>query len=406
MKKLLSLVLAVTMTWCLAACGGNNDSGNTSSDNNSTGTGTVSTEPAGNTDSDGGVITLAVVAPMTGQDAEYGKGYQIATQIMADKWNSEGGLLGKQIELKFFDDKGSPEEAANVAEQVVADPSITAVVGHFSSTCSMAAAPVYQEHGMLQIAPCASHKDYTSIGDWMWRVSPLSADEAHTVSDFVTSYWEAEKVGQLVMNNDWGAGIAENELNYLKEINPDIEVFQEFVVEGNDDYGPIITNFLAAGVDVVICDATYTLTAPFVKQLRQASPDMRVVAHVNCAASQVIEILGDDGDEYYCSANWSPCFTDDLTPFFMEEYAKRSDGAVPIGDTAQVFDAISVLLQAIDNCGSTDREAIRSELANIEYTGLTGTINFDENRECSRNYSMVYWDVETNSWIQNTEWNA
>ena len=391
MKRLLSVVLTLALTCCLVACGGNDNTVN----------GDPSADPP-----DGDTITLAVVAPMTGQDAEYGKGYQIATQIMADKWNEEGGLLGKEIVLKFFDDRGSPEEAASVAEQVVADDSITAVIGHFSSTCSMAAAPVYQEHGMLMIAPCASHEDFTGIGDWMWRVSPLSTDEARTVSEFVANYWGAEKIGQLVMNNDWGIGIAQNEFDYLSELNPDIEIVQEFVSEGNDDYGPVITNFLSADVDAVICDATYTLTAPFVKQLRQASPDIRVVAHVNCAATQVVEILGEDGDNYYCSANWSPCFTDDLTAFFMEEYAARSDGAIPIGDTAQVFDAISVLLQAIDNCGSTDREAIRDELAQIEYVGLTGTINFDENRECSRNYSMVYWDTDTGAWVLNTEWNA
>ncbi len=403
MKRVISILLALVVLASLAACGSQSAAGTSTPASTETSSAAAPAAPAEQT-AEEEVITLAVVAPMTGQDAEYGNGYKVATSILADKWNEAGGCAGKKVVLKFFDDKGSPEEAASVAEQVVADESITAVIGHFSSSCSMAAAPVYQEHSMLQVAPCASHEGYTKLGDWMWRVSPLSADEGNTIADFVGKYWKAEKVGQLILNNDWGAGIAETEAAALKEINPDIEIIQEFVVDGNDDYGPIITNFLSAGVDAVICDSTYAVTAPFVRQIKEAAPDLRVTAHVNCCAQQVIDILGEYADGYYCSANWSPCFTDEQTPYFLEQYAARTNGGVPIGDTAQVFDAISVLLQAIDNCGSTDREAIRAELAEIEYVGLTGIINFDENRESHRSYGMVFWNSEAGEWQQNTEW--
>lgn len=391
MKKVVSMLLSLVLLLSLSACG--NAGGGASGDS------------SGGSSND--VVKFAVVGPMTGANAEYGLGFRQSAQIMADKWNAQGGVNGKQIELVVYDDKQSAEEAANVAEQIVANDDIVAVIGHHVSTCSMAAAPIYQDHGMLEVSPCSSHADFTAIGNWIWRVSPLSSDEALSVSKFVVSYWDAKKVGILVMNSDWGLDISELETEYLKELNPNIEIVTEYTVEGNDDYGPIVTNFKNAGVDTIICAATYTMTAPFSKQMRAAVPEINLIAHCNCQVSQVTDILGADGDEFTCSASWSPTFTDDETKYYLEKYKEMdANDTTPTGEFAQYYDTMGVLLQACKNAGSFDREAICKELADIEYTGLSGILNFDEKRDCPRDYGIVQWSVSANDWIQNTEWNA
>ena len=74
--------------------------------------------------------------------------------------------------------------------------------------------------------------------------------------------------------------------------------------------------------------------------------------------------------------------------------------------SAQYYDTVAVVLEAIKAAGTTDREAVRSALAGIEYTGLSGVMKFDENRDCPRDYGVVYWDTSDNNWHQNTEWNT
>ena len=197
---------------------------------------------------------------------------------------------------------------------------------------------------------------------------------------------------------------ADLEKEYISAINPNVVFTEEVVSEGNDDYSSVVTNFQAAGVETVICAATYTLSAPFAKQMRTANPDINLIAHGNCQVSQLTDILGEQGDNFSCSCAWSPIFTDEGTKYFVEKYAEKDD-ATPIGDYAQYYDTVGVLLQAITNVGSTDREAIRAELATIEYDGLSGHLNFDENRDCPRDYGIVYWDTADSAWHQNTEWN-
>jgi len=82
---------------------------------------------------------LGVMGPITGTNAEYGKGFQIATKMAADEINAKGEI---RIELIVKDSKGDPKESADIARQFAEDPSIYAIIGDFSSSCCMAAAPI------------------------------------------------------------------------------------------------------------------------------------------------------------------------------------------------------------------------------------------------------------------------
>lgn len=394
MKKIFCALLAVAMLLAIGCTGpaANTDPGGSTPAVNNTETPATSGEEK---------VYFAVVGPMTGDSAEYGIGFRQSAQIMVDNWNAKGGLLGKTIELKVYDDKGTPEEAANVAEQIVADGSIVAVIGHFASSCSMAAAPIYQDHGMLQISPTSSHADFTGIGDWIWRVSPLSSDESRTVAKTVLNHFNAKTVGILVLNNDWGRESGEMCEMYLEQFKGDreITIVKEFVVEGNDDYSSVVTNFVSAGVDTVVCSATYPVAAPFLVQMKAAMPEVNAIAHGNCQVQQVLDILGDQSEGFVCSAAWSHIFVDDASVDYVTKYkAMDANGINPIGDFAQYFDTCGVIFQAIENIGTFDREAIREELKTIEYDGLSGKIKFDEKRDCPRDYGTVV--AKNGEWTQ------
>ena len=72
---------------------------------------------------------------------------------------------GKKIKLVDYDDANSSEQAASIAEKIVGDETISAVLGHFSSGVAMTAAEVYQEAGIALVNGSAAHMDYAKIGD-------------------------------------------------------------------------------------------------------------------------------------------------------------------------------------------------------------------------------------------------
>ncbi len=350
-------------------------------------------------------ISFAVCGPMTGDNAEYGIAFRQAAQCQADIWNEKGGLLGKQIKLVVYDDKGSPEEAANIAQQIVSNKEIVAVIGHFTSSCSMAAAPIYQENAMLEVSPTSSHADYPKIGDWMFRTTQRPFEEEYSLCDYIINKVpDVKKVGILILNNDWGiqAGeIAEKMLKqYAAEAGRKIDIVVERVVEGSDDYSSVVINFKNAGIDTAYNCSTYTVAVPFLNQLKTAMPDVRVFTHFNTMVPQMTEVLGKKAVGIVATAIFAPFYSDPLVQEFVERFkAIDAKGRNPIPDSALYYDASGILFSAVANAGTVDRENIRQALKVIEYDGVTGHLKFNENRECPRSNRFVVVD-ENLEWVE------
>ena len=62
---------------------------------------------------------------------------------------------------------------------------------------------------------------------------------------------------------------------------------------------------------------------------------------------------------------------------FRQEYQKAFN-KIPGMTASYSFDGMSVLIEAIKNAGSNDREKIQKSLKNIRYNGVTGIIQFDD----------------------------
>ena len=154
MKKLLSILLTLVMLLSMVACA-------SSSANEST---QESAAPA--TES----YKIAVAAALSGGSAEEGSYIKNGVQLVVDEINEAGGINGKKVELVSYDDQNDPKNAATVANAIAADDSILAVVGHTNSSCSLAAAAVYEDAGIPQIICSASSPKISDAGEYIFRV--------------------------------------------------------------------------------------------------------------------------------------------------------------------------------------------------------------------------------------------
>src|SRR5262245_34370541 len=78
------------------------------------------------------VTRVAVALPLTGDIAALGQGLNRASALALEEQNAQGRFAGFKVEMVSFDDRSDPREAVSVANRIVSDPSIVAVVGHFN----------------------------------------------------------------------------------------------------------------------------------------------------------------------------------------------------------------------------------------------------------------------------------
>ena len=335
-----------------------------------------------NTSTSGGTFKIAVAGPLTGDNAEYGNGFKNAAEMMVAKYNAEGGVLGKQIELVAYDDKGTGEEAASVAQKIASDKSIVGVIGHFSSGACMAATPTYQENSIINISPSASHPDYTKEGNFIFRNNTVITTEAAEAVGLAVDKLGKKKIGMISIKTDWGTSTAAVVKKIIEEqfASKGVTlVAAEEVVEGSDDYSPNVTKLKEAGAEAIICCSMYNTLAPFAKQYKQIDPNIQIVGFSNAYSQQLIKLGGSAVEGVVFPTIFFHESTDAKVKSFVDAYKGKYTDA-PSSLTAQAYDSVGILLEAIKKAGSLDRSAIRDQVASSNYEGVTGLTKFDDNR--------------------------
>jgi branched-chain amino acid transport system substrate-binding protein len=337
-----------------------------------------------------GTIKIAVAGPMTGDNAEYGKGFVNAANMMVDQWNAKDGVLGKKIEVVPYDDKNSGEEAASIAQKIVSDKDIIGVIGHFASGVSMAAAPTYQENKVIEISPSASHPDYSGMGTYIFRNNTVINVEAAAGLDMAINDLGKKNIGIISIKTDWGTSTSAIVKKLVTEkASTGVKVVaHEEVMEGSDDYSPAITKLNAAGADVVICVGMYNLVAPVSKQYKQVNPNIAVVGFSNAYSQQLLDLGGKAVEGLRFPVIFFSGSENPKVKTYVDEYKKRF-GSTPSALTSQAYDSVGILLEAIKTAGTTDRAKVRDAVAAIKYDGVTGNTVFNEKRDVQKSFVKV-----------------
>ena len=155
-----------------------------------------------------GPIRIATVGPITGDGAVWGTQQQQGVELAIIDINAAGGLLGRQVELVPFDDKADAKEAVSVAQRIVDDLSISAVIGHVYSGNTIAAGPVYTKGGVPLVAVAATNpKVVESGGEYVFRINLSDAAAGADMANYVVGKLGKKSIAVLRDQNDYAQGV-------------------------------------------------------------------------------------------------------------------------------------------------------------------------------------------------------
>ncbi|HEX9117385.1 MAG TPA: branched-chain amino acid ABC transporter substrate-binding protein, partial [Anaerolineae bacterium] len=213
----------------------------------------------------GGVINIGLEAPLTGDYADEGQGFQKAVQLLVDQANAAGGINGQQVKLFIEDDKGDPKEASLVADRLVSDK-VIAVIGGYNSSATEPASAIYNREGILHVTPSAtavrlSTKGYTNF----FRVCFLDDRQGLFAATFMNKVLNAKAVAILHDNSTYAQGLAEATKASLDKLNVKI-VFYDAINPKDNDFSPTLTKLKASNPDVIYYTGYYAQGGLLLKQ--------------------------------------------------------------------------------------------------------------------------------------------
>lgn len=139
------------------------------------------------------------------RDLLYGQGLQLALE----QANAEGGIAGRKLKLEQVDDGGAVDRARLVAQQLVDDPTVVAVIGHHQSHVTAAAAPIYELGGVLLISATSTIPNLASQNYRLVFQTPFTGvDVGHSMAELALQrgcrrlaiYYSREDHGRALAN--------------------------------------------------------------------------------------------------------------------------------------------------------------------------------------------------------------
>jgi ABC-type branched-subunit amino acid transport system substrate-binding protein len=325
-------------------------------------------------------IKIGGLAPLSAPGAVGGgEAMRDAMKIAEADLNAAGGALGCDIEVVIADTEGLPEKAAAMMNRLITQDGVVAVGGGYHSSVGVASKDVANDAGIPVVF--AETWNDTITGDkqkFIFRIAPLSSWASATIWKFAILTPGLKKVAILTENTDYGIPAAEETTKGL--VANGIESATFGVDIGTQDYSGIVERIKAFDPGYVIVLATGEAGYNFAQQAADAGigpMDVPFQAGQVALESKAWWENVPDGQYAFVQRIGTPTNLWNQKALDLNEKYKAITGKGAIESYAlEAYDSIAILVQAMNEAGSTDGSAIVAALEGISHEGTLGRIYF------------------------------
>ncbi|HTP01639.1 MAG TPA: branched-chain amino acid ABC transporter substrate-binding protein [Anaerolineales bacterium] len=330
------------------------------------------------------VIKIATQSPLSGDMSVVGVDIKNGAALALTQLGGPLKDMGFDVQLAPFDDMGNPDTGVANSKQIVADPSILCVVGHYNSGVQIPSSENYHSAGLANVSPANTNPKVTTRGySEVNRIVGRDDVQGVVGADFAATQGK-KSVFVIHDKTAYGQGIAEFFQKEAQAKGMTVAGFEGTEEKANFD--SLITPILAANPDVVYFGGMYSQSAVLFKQARDRGYKGMFLSDDGFDSSDAAKIAGQsllDGTGTYYSTVSGPASVYPDTAKFITDF-KAAYGSDPQPFAAQGYDSMGICLKGIETAAkaangevparSAVTEAIR---ALKDYKGITGTFTFN-----------------------------
>jgi branched-chain amino acid transport system substrate-binding protein len=399
-RQYLALSVAAILSACLvAAC---SSSGSSSSSS----TGTTNTSSPTNTKP----ILIGASLSLTGDFSDDGLAFQKGYQLWASDVNAQGGLLGRQVQLKILNDNSSPTQAQTNYQTLFASDKVDLAFGPFSSLLTTPSASVAARYGYALIegaggAPSVFASPANQSAHNIFDVSLPIKDEMVPFVNWVASLPPAQrpKTAAYPMADDPFADppvqLAQQKLQALGVRT----VYSKVFPAENASYKPAADQVAATGAQAVVLGSTDVPTvSAFMQAFEQQhyNPKMFICAAGPDQGAAFTSAVGKGNATGMMVPNgWYPGYQNAASQKMVQEYVAKYGGSASDinADVAEGYAVGQVAAQAvIATKGTVNAKIITYLHSGVTLSSVQGPVKFDELGQNSAAAAFIFqWQKDT-----------
>jgi branched-chain amino acid transport system substrate-binding protein len=338
---------------------------------------------AGSRENAGDIFRIGIITSLTGSAAAFGQAHKNGYTIALGELNAAGGVMGKQIELVYYDDQSRPDQAVQGVNKLIDQDHVPIILGAYSSENTRAIVPAVTQKNVPLVMPTATADNVLETGSaWVFRICAGSSAYATATVDFLKATDAPRSVAIVYENTNFGQSNAEAMDKAARAAGFNV-VDSEAYQASSPDYKALLQRVKARN-PAVIYFASYLLDASTL--MRQASqtnvnPQYYTSAGTGFAAAEFPtkdKGAGPYAEYTFSVSQWLPTARWKGSREFDDAFVKLT-GTHPAYHAMQAYAALVTSAAAINKANSVQPAAIRDALKAIDLPDTPfGPIKFDE----------------------------
>lgn len=356
-------------------------------------------------------IRIGFSMALTGGIAANGKAALLAIRMWADDVNARGGLLGRPVELVYYDDQSNPSTVPGIYTKLIDVDKVQLVVSPYGTNLIAPAMPVVMGRGMTMMSLFGVGVNKTFNYDRYFQIMPMGPDSDAAIG---TAFFDVamtltpkpRTVALTGADAEFGKVVVDAARQIAKQRGLQV-VYDRAYPPATVDFTPIVRAIQAARPDLVFVGSYPTDSVGMVRAASELGLKTMLFGGgtVGLQYAAIKTQLGPllNGVVSYELYVPSPKLQFAGIEDFVRRYQPRAaaEGVDPLGYYVPpfVYAAMQVLGQAVERTGSLDQKALAERMHKEAFPTIAGEIRFAANGEWDKPRVLLvqYRDVASNA---------
>ncbi len=318
-------------------------------------------------------IVVGVAWPFEAKNDGFQEGLELALEEI-----NQRGVMGQKLQLVLEDDQSSVTAGLAIAQAFASNLKMAAVIGHRSSAVAVPTSKVYENAGLLLLAPSSTSPSLTEgEAKHVFRLIPNDSQLGKEMADYAKSK-DYNNIVVIYADDEYGRGLANSFEDSAKAAG--LQIIDRIAgYKDSADLKRLVRKWTLLGCDAVFIAQTMPDGAELIVQLRAAGLNVPLMGGDGLDSQDLLTIAGEDADHTVVASIFNPYASDKNVQLFVKKYTDTY-GEAPRKYSAQAYDSLHLLAEAIEKANSRKPADIADALREqSSWQGVSGTRTFDAN---------------------------
>ena len=342
-------------------------------------------------------VRIGFTMALTGGVAPAGKQVLAALQIWRDDVNAKGGLLGRPVELVFYDDQSNPQNIPGLYTKLIEVDKVDLLIGPYATNMVAPTIPILMQYHKTTVGILANAANSKFHYNQYFSMLPTGPEPQKSFSYGFFQLAAAAKprpktVAILAADAEFAQNAADGARQAIKETSGFELVLDQKYPPTTTDYAPIMQAVKALNPDIVYVAAYPPDSVGIVRAANEIglTPKMFGGTFIGLLLTPIKAQLGPlmngiVNNEVFLPG---PAFTFPGTLELLEKYraVAKAQGLDPMGWSYPPlgYAAAQVLAQAVEGAKTLDQVKLAAYMHDHTFHTVVGDVTFGKDGEWTK----------------------